>query len=530
MLKTLLKKQMLELNQSFFRDKRTGKRRSNVSALALILLFAATMIVIIGGMFYFVAKQLSPLILADMGWLYFIILGLVSLVLGVFGSVFNTFSSLYQARDNDLLLSLPVPVPKILIVRLLGVYLMGLMYSWVVFVPAVIVYLTTAPLTAANIVGPIIFALIISAIVLVLSCILGWGVAKITEKLKNKSFITVIAALAFMGVYMYVYYGANEMLQQLITNSTTIGADIQEGARLLYLIGRASTGDWVSLCVVLAVVIVILWLTYMVLSRSFLKIATGNRGAAKVKYREKTAKVRNADGALLSKELKHFVSSPTYMLNCSLGTLILVVAAVFILIQGGSIIETLSIIAGNPGDLALICCAAVCMLSTMNDLTAPSISLEGKSIWLAQSLPVTPWQALKAKLNMHMLMTAIPTVLCSICLVIILQPSFLMGVLLVVLPLIMVFMCGELGLVLNLKMPNLNWVSEAVAVKQSVGVMLALLAGWIYVGIFAVIYMMVAKPLGAETFLIICTAVTICISWLLLRLLKSWGCRRFASL
>ena len=41
----------------------------------------------------------------------------------------------------------------------------------------------------------------------------------------------------------------------------------------------------------------------------------------------------------------------------------------------------------------LLLAGAICMLASMNDITAPSVSLEGKSLWLLQSLPVTPWQA-----------------------------------------------------------------------------------------------------------------------------------------
>ena len=76
-----------------------------------------------------------------MGWLYFALMGLLAVFLGAFGSVFNTYASLYLAKDNDLLLSMPIPVRTMLLAsRLLGVYLMGLLYSGVVILPAVIVY------------------------------------------------------------------------------------------------------------------------------------------------------------------------------------------------------------------------------------------------------------------------------------------------------------------------------------------------------------------------------------------------------
>lgn len=62
-------------------------------------------------------------------WLYMALMGIVSVTLGVFGSVFNTFSTLYQARDNDLLFAMPITERSVLTARLSGVYAMGLMYE-----------------------------------------------------------------------------------------------------------------------------------------------------------------------------------------------------------------------------------------------------------------------------------------------------------------------------------------------------------------------------------------------------------------
>ena len=51
MLKTLIKKQLLELNKSFFVDRKTGKGKSARSATFSIVLFILLMIFAIGGMF-----------------------------------------------------------------------------------------------------------------------------------------------------------------------------------------------------------------------------------------------------------------------------------------------------------------------------------------------------------------------------------------------------------------------------------------------------------------------------------------------
>lgn len=149
MLKTLVKKQLMEIFRSYFYNAKTNKKRSTAGIIAYILLFAALMIGL-GGMFTGLSVSLCvPLTQAGMGWLYFALMSLLAIFLGAFGSVFNTYSGLYFAKDNDLLLSLPILVRTLMASRLLTVYLMGLMYSAVVILPAVVVYwvtVSTAPM------------------------------------------------------------------------------------------------------------------------------------------------------------------------------------------------------------------------------------------------------------------------------------------------------------------------------------------------------------------------------------------------
>ena len=67
---------------------------------------------------------------------------------------------------------MPIPVRSILAARLMGVYLMGLMYSAVVIVPAAVVYWVVADVTPAGVFGSILLIALISVIVLILSCAL----------------------------------------------------------------------------------------------------------------------------------------------------------------------------------------------------------------------------------------------------------------------------------------------------------------------------------------------------------------------
>ena len=89
MLKTLIKKQLLELNRSFFIDRKTGKGKSARSATFSIVLFILLMIFAIGGMFCYMSYSMRPLITYGMSWLYFAIMGATAALFGVPSSIIS---------------------------------------------------------------------------------------------------------------------------------------------------------------------------------------------------------------------------------------------------------------------------------------------------------------------------------------------------------------------------------------------------------------------------------------------------------
>ena len=530
MLKALFKKQMLEMNAWLFQDKKTGKRRSKAGTLgyAMLYLFVFGILFV---MFYNVGSMLcEPLVEAGMGWLYLSIMSLMAILLGVFGSVFSTYTSLYQAKDNELLLSLPLRPSHILLVRLFGVWFWGFLYELFVLAPAMIVYWTAAAPGFWTVVLDILLPLILSVFVLALSCILGWVVAKISTKLKHRSLVTVFVSLVFLGGYYYVYFRAYDMLQTLLLNAQAVGESIRGAFYPVYLIGSAGEGSALSLALLAAMVLALFLLIWIVLSRTFFNIAAAKPASAKKRYRESPVKRRTAAGALLRKEAGRFFSSPTYMLNCGLGALLLCICAVLALVKGAWLQALIGQLAIAESIVPLIAIAAICMLAAMNDITAPSISLEGKSLWLAQSLPVSPWQVLKAKLALHLLLTAIPALLCSVSVCIALRTGPLAAAMIVLFPPLFVLLFAAFGLIVNLKMPNLSWTDETVPVKQSMGVLLALFGGWVFVLLLGILYAIVGSFMAPGWYLLLAAVLTGAASAGLLCWLRSRGAAIFATL
>lgn len=532
MLKILVKKQMAEIFRSYFYDSKKNKARSKGATAAYFVLFALLMAGILG-IFAVLAKTLcAPLHAAGVDWLYFAMMGLIAVLLGAFGSVFNTYSTLYLAKDNDLMLSLPIPVPVLMVSRLMTVYLMGLLYSGVVILPAILVYWAEAAFTLPNLLGGLLLTALISGFVMTVSCALGFVVAKISPKLKRKSLITVIVSLAFFAVYYFAVFRAQTLISALLSNALAFGEAVKGAAYPIYLFGQVGVGDPIACLAVTLVVAALFALMWALISRSFLKLATSTGKLERKIYKETAVRRKRVFSALLGKEFSRFLASPNYMLNCGLGILMLPVCGVLLLWKGGLVISVLNeVLSERPGSVPVLLCAMGCMIASMNDMAVPSVSLEGKSLWLIQSLPVKPWQELRAKLSVQLLLTGVPMLFYLLCLAMVYPFAPLDLLLAAVQTLSFVLLTALFGLFMGLKMPNLNWTQEITVIKQSMGVMIAMFGGWAYTILFCIGFLLLPGwKLGFTGYMGAFIGLNLVLCAKLYLWLKKRGCEILATL
>ena len=533
MLKLLMKKQLLEIFQVYFYDAKKNKARSKVSTAMFFALFILLVFGLLGGIFAFLSVKLcAPLIAAGMDWLYFALMGLIAVLLGAFGSVFNTYAGLYLPKDNDLLLSMPIPVSTLVAARLSGVYLMGLLYSAVVILPAIIVYWITAGITLSAVFGGLLITLLISVFVLTISCVLGWIVAKISRKLKHKSLITVLISLMVIGVYYFVYFKAQSVIQDLLENAAVYGAQIKGAAYPVYLFGSVGVGDAVASVIVSAAVAVLFGLMWVLLSRSFLQIATSMGKSVRRKYREMHSRQRGIDAALLHREFSRFAASPAYMLNCGLGTFLMPLCAIAVLWKGGELFAMLdAMFAQTAGSVPLLLCVVLCGLASMNFMTAPSVSLEGKSLWLLQSLPVEPWRIFRAKIRMQLLLTGLPLLLCIVCTAVVYPMQWIQLLMLLLFAGSYVLFMALAGMFLGVRMPTLTWTNEIMPIKQGAPVIITLFGSFGYMILLFIGFMLLPGwTLGFCGYMSCFVGVNLFLSVLICLWLRKKGVARFSAL
>lgn len=532
MLKILLKKQFAEVFKGYFFDAKKNKMRSKGAIIAWFVFFVVIMVGVLGGIFTALALSLCrPLAGAGIGWLYFLIMTSIAIFLGAFGSIFNTYSTLYLSKDNDLLLSMPIPLRFIVTARLISVYLLGAMYAATVLIPMFIVYWIVVGATVWNVICGLLLFLIITMFVMVLSCLLGFVVAKISLRVKNKSFVSVLASLLFIGAYYFVYFKANDLINDILLNAVFYGKKIKGAAYVLYLFGRIGEGDGISALLFFVVTGAALFAICYVMLHSFVGIVTSSGKVARVKYSEKPIKEKSIFGALLGKEFARFTSSANYMLNCGLGVLLIPASGVLFLIKGRWIYGMMDqVLSDRPGSAVIVICTMICMLSAMNDMAAPSVSLEGKSLWIPQSLPVEPRVVLRAKMFVQLLLTGIPMLFVSVCVMIVLQISPVLRMLLGIMPLIYTVFSAVFDTVISVRMPLFSWTSEMVPIKQSGGILIALFGSWGMSVAFAGLYLLAGYQIGASAYLVIWSILYMAATIMLFYWLEHKGAKSFEAL
>lgn len=529
MLKLLLKKQIGEIFRSYFYDAKKNKARSKGATTGFIIMFVVLMVAVLGGMFAALCAAVYPAAAENnMTWLYYAITGTTAVMLGCFGSIFNTYSGLYLSKDNDLLLSMPIKVRDIIISRVASVYIVGLMYSGVITVPAAIVAVVMGKTTFLSAAGAILNILNVSLIVLALSCILGWIVAKVSLKLKNKSFITVLISLVFFGLYYFVCFRAQSLISAFVENVEYYGEKIKS-VYPLYVCGRAAAGEPVELLCVTAAAILLVLLVGAVISRSFIKIATSTGKQAKVKYDGKSEKVKSVNAALLAREFAHLKASPNYMLNCCLGAVLLPIIGIVLIVKSDTLLSLFNDISVFDCGSILACAVAFAVISTVGT-AIPSVSLEGKTLWLMRSLPVKTESVLKAKLKVQLWISVLPAAI-FVCLASVAFKLNAFKVLAFALCVILytVFM-GVECMLLGLNRPNLNWTSEITAIKQNINVLFAMLLGIAAASVFAILYFAVASVIPAAVYMIIFALCFGLLARILYRRLMKKGKTEFESL
>ena len=529
LLRAMLKKQLLEMTAFLRRNAATGRSRTGWRVIGFGALMVLVLLTVAGSVGLLAWLVCVPLTQAGLDWLYFVLLLVPAWLVGVMGGAFAAYGELYRPRDNELLLSLPIPPGMILAVRMGCVWLTGTGYLAVILVPAYGVYLLFGahPWSAALALVPV--TVFLGCLVLAAACLAGWAAALLGERITRfKPLFSLLYAVLVLGFAFGAHLGIQQGMIWLMTHLDSFAGGLRADAWVLYLLGQAAVGDLPALAVLGAVSLAVLGAVGLVLRRSYLRLMTTHRGARRSASRAGAIRAHSLRRALLEREFRRLGSCTSYLVNGMLASLFLPAMGAAALWKAGQLSAMLAMLPAGYGPA--LGCAGVCAAASMNLLTPPSVSLEGKTLWLLQSLPVTPWQALRAKLDLHLACTLPPAAFAMLCLLWVTGGSFGEGVLALLGAGLYVLFSGAMGLVFGLRLPNLHWTNETAAVKGGAAPVLTLFAGWGVLMVLCLIWWGMQSVLGAAGALAVCCGLLGAGCAALLAWLRRGGCTLFAQM
>ena len=514
-------------NMDFFNYK-SKKNTKNKLTFPLLLFFLVA--VSIGGYAELIAKPLHQVNLTYVLLTMFIFL--VS-ILSFMQGIYKSQGILFECKDNDMLFSLPIKKSTILFLRIFKLISFQYIYNLMFLLPCYVIYIYYEGLSLSFLLLSILEFLLIPIIPTIVSSILGYIVMMISSKFKFKKIIqTILSIVIFLAIY-YLSFNLDSFVSNIANKATSINDML---SRLYYPIGSYinlinnfnifTLIKMILLSVIPFIIFVLLGSKYY-FSIIFKSSEISIRGSGKVLY-----KSRSKVFSLCNKELKRFFSSPVYMFNSSFGLILLVIASVLLSIKGKDILSGIFKQYGISGNMSINLIFVIVMLFSLffTTMTSSSISLEGKTINITKSLPISIKTIFNSKILIA-LVIELPFVIISLLVLFIrFRLSFIYFVLVLLLAILIILFNGIVGLIVNLKYPKLNYTNDTEVVKQSMSVMISIFIGLImFVGISYIVF----KFSSNISLNILLLLVELCISFLCVILyfvLNKYGKRDYERL
>ena len=498
MLKTLLSLRLRALLHVVTGAGLTRKKKSlpRLIAFAALMLFSAGSL---GLFFWHVFDALArPFSRFGLGWMYFSFAALLAFALMFLGGVFMTKAQLFEARDNELLLSLPIRPLDILLSRLALLWLIAVLSGLLVGLPALLAW--PKALKASGVVSFVLLYLaLLPFLCLELSALFGWIIHRVSARFGHKPLVTVLLWLLFLGGYLALCFSMKDLLGRLAANPLKLAALLRSRGPLAWPGRAVSPGEPAALGKLALLSLPPFALVVFLLAKTFVRTATDRRSLGKKRYVERRTEGLSPAGALLLRELRRLWSCPVYLFNAGLGLVVALFGAAALLFRTAAV---RALLAGEyapvAGMLPLVSIPALCFLASMIYLTAPSVSLEGRTFWILRSLPVDAREILRVKLLLQLLVAMPPILLLSAAAAFVLRTGGLLLLLQLLLPALYCLLSALVGLVMNLLFPNFDWVNETQAVKSGLSVLLTMLIGMAASAAPALVYVLARGRVSPE--------------------------------
>lgn len=403
-------------------------------------------------------------------------------VVSMFYTIFKVDGMLFSTKDYDMLMALPIKRTTIIGSKMVNLYLSNLFFSFIIMLPVLFVF------TKYVVVTPIFYLLYICSIFVIpliptlIAVVIGTLVSFFASKFRFKKMLQLFLMILLVIAGFYFSYVSSNVTEFQVAN---FGETLVTMFNRLYPL----TKTYLLLLLKTDVTSIILFFTIpiiMYLLSTLLISLVYNNLVSRLSAREVNKKYdlnhfhKNSPMlSMLKKEFKRYISSPNYIMNTSIGILFMIIIGVAVFFVSPSKLESIvgiqdiEMLLMNKGPLL------VGFLILFSCTTSSSISLEGKNLWILQSLPIDEMAIFGGKILLNFLLLFFPGVFLSIALTLVFHLTYLqLGIFILTVVVYAIFI-SVLGLLINLHFPLLRWESEIRVIKQSLASFLTVFVGFI---------------------------------------------------
>ena len=381
--------------------------------------------------------------------------------------------------DFDTLMGMPIPIPMIVLARFSALYFVEALYCAAYLLPCGVIYaMLFAPVWWFYPVFLIMLLLLPVAPVVIGSgadLLLSAAFARSKYKKGITSAIKMILLMGFI-IFAYMFPQMSSMFIHASEKAASVTARLYPPA-MWFANGAAGSFPFALLFIAVSAALCALFV--LILNRTFLPLHDRLTAGYHVKnYRLGALKRSGALKAMFLIERKRFFSSTAWVINTIIGSILIVVLGV----AGAALSKTASVLLKELSMtqyVSIMLTGILIFCATISPTTSCAISMEGKEIWIAKTLPVSAKLWIRAKLLMNLLLTG-PSLLLAIVLLTVsyrsvMTPADMIGTVLT--PIAALLFTTVFGLYVNAQMPRLDWKNDTEVVKQSGAVLVMVLTG-----------------------------------------------------
>lgn len=484
MIKLLIKNRLRSVVPALLgKNIKSKKRSGGKTGIGKIIGFSILFVYLIACFLFMSASMALALaetvLRTGASWFYFGVFMLVDFAMVFFFSIFETKSELFECKDNELLLSMPIKPRDIVASRVSVVVIYNYLEQILVMLPCIVVYAIYTR-DVIGLLGALTVSLFIPLLSTALSSAVGYAIAMISRRIRRKTLVTTLISLVCMVAFFFGYSALLDNMDSFMEGTGEAIIVLPESAPILYYVGSAALLKPLSLFALIVISVSLAAVAYFFISKNYIKITTYTGVSKKAVYKGEISKIKSPLFALAGKEIKKFLSSSSYITNSAFGIIFALIVGVLALIKRRELSEITALLSGDAGLNAefifpfLIC--TVIMLSSMNMQSASALSLEGKNLWCVKSMPVSDRDVLLSKVIPQIVITLPPTFITSVLFIIATSAPIKYWIFFILTPAVANILFALLGLVMNVAFPKLEFENEVQPIKQSMAVFLTMMS------------------------------------------------------